>query len=115
MSNLRLQSLIFYILFCRNSLKYKVGDSDDNPFDLKVLARKFKTKRESIIHTGRLIDIDSPITSGPLTDWERLEQEAKAIAGQLGQVESKINFDEVLEKSHLNSSQNGQKPENANF
>ena len=81
------------------------GDlSDDDTFDLKASARKFKPKRESKIHTGRLIDIDSPSTNCPLTDWERLEQEAKAIAGQLGKNDRKINFDELLAKSPLNSS-----------
>jgi len=33
------------------------ADSDDDPFDLKASARKFKAKRESKIHIGRLVDI----------------------------------------------------------
>jgi hypothetical protein len=31
---------------------------DDDPFDLKASARKFKPIRESIVNTGRLVDID---------------------------------------------------------
>ena len=76
------------------------ADSDDDPFDLKASARKFKAKRESKIHIGRLVDIDSP---KGLTDWERLEQEATAIAGHLGHKEAP-NFDELLAKSPYNSS-----------
>ena len=76
------------------------ADSDDDPFDLKASARKFKAKRESKIHIGRLVDIESPKA---LTDWDRLEEEAKAIAGELGHKEAP-NFEELLAKSPLNSS-----------
>ena len=31
---------------------------DDDPFDLKASARKLKPIRESIVNTGRLVDID---------------------------------------------------------
>jgi len=76
---------------------------DDDPFDLKASARKLKPIRESIVNTGRLVDIDfaeSP-NKGGLTDWNKMMFEASVIASDIKDEEKIVDLDEIMNKSPL--------------